>query len=410
MSKIIYRAAFIAVFVLFIGCATQEPAPSAPEKKQDAAVAEADAQAALAAMDSMFAGQSAATGTAAAPQAQSPTRPASTPQAPAVAPVVTSATQPGWVEDPYVLYSKNQYVAVVGHGDDRNSAERDALVKLTAFFGQSIQSELQSISGYYETVRNGASFVSSNNSVQEIIRTSTNMDSLMGAEIKNIWTAGSTTLYYALAAMEKSTAGSLYSDIVLSNTRLINTLLDIPENEKASLDAYSRYRVAAVLADTNRIYMDVLSIVGNNSTGLNAVDIKTGNDYRLESTNIIKTIPIAITVTEDKADRIKGAFAASLNQQGFRSGGNNSRYVLKVDVTLSEVVLQPPNKYSRIEVNARLVDTADDATLVPWNFNGREGHVNLAEAENRAIRFAENKIKDEYGTVLQNYLSTLLPN
>jgi hypothetical protein len=394
---------------MLVGCATQEPAAPAPApQKQDAAAAEADAQAALAAMDSMFTSQPAGSGTQT--PAQSPQQPASPPVS--SVPVVTSATQPGWIDDPYVLYDKNEYVALVGHGNTRDNAERDALVKLTAFFGQSIQSELQSVSSYYEIIKNGAKSVSKNDSVQEIIRTSTNMDSLIGAEVKNIWTDSKTTIYYALAVMEKSTAGTLYSDMVLSNLRLINTLLDIKDDEKASLDAYSRYRIAAVLADTNKIYMDVLSIVGTNNTGLNPVDIKIGNDYRLEATNIIKAIPIAITVTEDKADRIKGAFATSLNQQGFRSGGTNSRYVLKVDVNFSEVILQQQsqNRFSRIEVNARLVDTADDAILLPWNFDGREGHVNLDEAENRAIRFAENKIRNEYGTVLQNYLSTLLPD
>jgi hypothetical protein len=405
-----YRIVLTAVFVIVVaGCATQEPGPPAPapQKKQDAAAAEADAQTALNNMDNIFAGKSTGSSTVSTAPAQ---QPAQTPPPAQSVPVVTSATQPGWTEDPYILYNKNQYVAVVGHGSDRNSAERDALVKLTAFFGQSIQSELQSISGYYETMKNGAKSVSSNDSVQEIIKTSTNLDSLLGAEIKNIWSDTAKTLYYALAVMEKETAGTLYSALILSNLRLIDTLLSIPESEKDSLDAYSRYRIAALLADTNKIYGDVLSIVGNKDTDLNSVDMKTGNDYRLEATNIIKTIPIAISVTGDKADRVKAAFATSLNQQGFRSGGTNSRYVLKVDVALSEVALQPPNKFARIEINARLTDTADDAILLPWNFNGREGHVNLAEAENRAISFAEDKIKGEYGTVLQNYLSTLLPD
>jgi hypothetical protein len=48
--------------------------------------------------------------------------------------------------------------------------------------------------------------------------------------------------------------------------------------------------------------------------------------------------------------------------------------------------------------------------LLPFNINGREGHLNLPEAENRAVAAAEKKINEGYGTVLSDYLSTLLPN
>jgi hypothetical protein len=393
------------IVLLLVGCATQSATvsqsdPAVEQKKRDAAEAETAAAEALAAMNGTP--SSSRVSSSAPATAQQPTV-ASSP------PVTSSGVQPAWVSDPYSVYDKKDYVAAIGYGNDRGSAEQRALISLTAVFGQSIAGELRSISNYYETVRsNGTVNTSQNDSIQEIFKTSTKMDSLIGAEVKNIWYDG-TSLYYAVAAMERSMTSTLYSDMIQTNLTLIDNLLVMSETEKYSLDGYSRYQVGAILADTNKVYMDVLTIVGSNDAGFALENVKTGDYYRLEASNITKNIPIAIVVNGDRADRIKGAFASAINKQGFRSGGTNSRYVLKVDVFLSEVTLQPPNKYARIEVNARLTDTNDDSILFPYNFNNREGHVNLAEAENRAIRVAEEKINAEYTTEIQKCLATLLP-
>jgi hypothetical protein len=138
--------------------------------------------------------------------------------------------------------------------------------------------------------------------------------------------------------------------------------------------------------------------------------MKKGDDYRIEAVNITKNIPISVRVDNDRSDRIRGAFASVVGGAGFRSGGNNTRYVLNVTLALSEVQLpNQPNKFARYVVDANLTDTAEGTVLLPFTINGREGHNNLPEAENRAVAAAEREIKKEYGEILSKYLSTLLP-
>ncbi|MDR1100498.1 MAG: LPP20 family lipoprotein [Treponema sp.] len=319
-----------------------------------------------------------------------------------------SRGEPGWVAAPYSVYGEREYIAASGHGADRNSAEKNALAALTAVFGQSIQADLKLMSSYSEAVKNGVVDVSENNSLQEAINTSTEMDSLVGAEIKDAWYDG-TSVYYAVAVMERGKTSVLYTDMVKSNERIIQELVTIPNAELYTLDAFSRYQLAATIADANRVYVNVLSVVGN-SGGIVPGDLKKGDDYRLDAVNITKKIPIAVRVNGDRSDRIRGAFASVISTAGFISGGNNSRYVLNVDLSLSEVQLpNQNNKFARYVVDANLTDTAEGMVLLPFNINGREGHLNLSEAENRAVAAAEKKIKDGYGKILSDYLSTLLP-
>ena len=66
------------------------------------------------------------------------------------------------------------------------------------------------------------------------------------------------------------------------------------------------------------------------------------------------------------------------------------------------------NKFVRFQLNGGLTDTTGgNSVLVSYDSSGREGHLTIPEAEQRAIRAAENKIPGEFEAVLKNYLSSL---
>jgi hypothetical protein len=138
--------------------------------------------------------------------------------------------------------------------------------------------------------------------------------------------------------------------------------------------------------------------------------LKSGDEYRLEALNIIKAIPIGISVQNDKAGRIQGAFARALSGLGFLSGGNNSPYLLEVNVIAAPAVFpNNPNKYTRIDLKADLKDIKAGTVLLPYNYNTREGGATQEEADNHVYAVTEQKINGEYAALLNNYLSRLLP-
>ena len=314
---------------------------------------------------------------------------------------------PDWVRDPYKKVDQQSNVAAVGTGNSRQTAEKDALGKLVAIFGQSIRVDERISTSYQEAFRSGAAASwTENTSVSSDIATSAGMDSLIGAEIGDTWDNGKD--YYAVAVLNKTKALQVYSNMIRSNQAMIENLVNMPAADKNSLDGFARYQFAAVIADVTITYGNLLSHIGAPAL---AQGLKSGDEYRLEAQNIVKAIPVAVTVTNDKSGRIQGAFAKSLAELGFRSGGGNSRYALAVEVTVSPVDL--PNSqnyiYARIELSANLTDTTLGAVLLPYNFNNREGHRSLSEAENRLFLTAEKKINEEYAKLLNNYLSQLLP-
>jgi hypothetical protein len=318
--------------------------------------------------------------------------------------VNSGKTKPGWVDSPDAVYDRNSYVAGVGTGKDRVSAEQNAFAALSSIFRQSLRAEQAISVSYQEAVKNGVTAGwTENTSVESAIKTSTAME-LVGAEIRDVWNDGGT--FYAVAVMEKTQTARLYTQMIQDNRRIIDALVSIPASGRNSLDSLARFQFAAAIAEANQVFANVLSVIG----AAGPAGLKLPGDYRLEASNIIKNIPVSVNVENDRDGRIRGAFASALSSAGFRTGGNNSRYQLRARISLAEAQMpSQANKFVRYSLDGNLVDTSTAEILFPYSILGREGHPILSEAEARSIRAAENKIREEYAEVLSAYLSQLIP-
>jgi len=319
----------------------------------------------------------------------------------------TGRNKPAWVDAVDSVYGKAQYVAAVGYAADRTMAEKNALANLVAFFGQSIQADQTITNTYQEAIKNGVTAGWTDSiAMQNTIRTSASMDTLVGAEIREVWLDSRSNTHYAAAVMEKAQAAQLYTEMISANQNIISNLLNMTPATKNSFEGFSRYQFAATIADVNITYGNLLRLID----AAVPAGLVQGTEYRLEAQNITKSIPVGVVVTNDKSGRIQGAFAKALSDLGYISGGNNSRYVLRVDITVAPVELAGNvNKFARMELSANLTDTSVGTVLLPYNFNNREGHTSLAEAENRTYSAAERKINEEYAKLLGDYIARMLP-
>ncbi|MCL2441653.1 MAG: LPP20 family lipoprotein [Treponema sp.] len=313
---------------------------------------------------------------------------------------------PDWVNDVYSVFNRSRYVAATGFARDRATAEGNALAALTAYFGQTVQVERTAATSYQQAIVNGVmdGWVDSAE-MRTNIRTTSSFDNLMGAEIREVWFDSRGT-YYAVAVLEKAKGIQIYNDLIRANLNIINNLVTMTNAQKNSLDGFIRFWFASAVADVNAAYRNIVVLLD----GTAPANIISGDVYRLEAQNIIKTIPVNIRVNNDRNGRIYGAFARRFADWGIEASTVNSRYVLDVDVTLSPVDLpNNPNIFVRIELAANLRDTNQNLALIPYTFNSREGHTSMAEAENRAIAAAERNINEVFAVLLSDYLSKLMP-
>ena len=325
-------------------------------------------------------------------------------------PSSVSGGKPAWVDNINSVYNRTQYVAAVGYASDRQMAERSALANLSAYFGQSIQSDQTIRNTYYEAARSGAMtqwFDSTE--VDYTIRTTSSMDNLIGAEIRETWFDEKSRTYYAAAVMDRQRTIQVYTNLISANLKIINNLTGAAREEGNTFEAVSRYRFAGVVADINTDYVNILNVLGAQSPA----GVTTGDQYRLEALNVTKAIPVGIIVTGDRSARIQNAFAKIFNELGFRTGAGGSRYVLYADVIITNPEYpDTPYQWAQMDLNASLTDTAGtgaSAVLLPFVFSVRDGHNTVSLAENRAFLSAEQKIDSEYRELLSSYMDQLFP-
>ena len=318
-----------------------------------------------------------------------------------------SEPAPEWVSDPYTRFNRQLYLAAVGSGNSRAVAERDAIGRLVSIFGQSIQVDQRVAESYWEAVGSGAAASwTQTTTIDSAIVTSARMDTLIGAEIGDVWEDGRGNSF-AVAVLNIPRTRQIYSQMLRANLEIIDGLTGMPPAQRNSIDGLSRYQFAAVIADMNVSHGAVLSVIGAPHY---AQGLRSGDDFRRQANEIARGIPVGINVRGDMAGRIESAFAGVFSGLGFNTGGANPRYLLDVDV-INQPVDQARQDvaFTRLEVTANFIDTSNGTTLLPFNFNLREGHRNLSEANNRAFASAERRISNEYRDILSAYMSRLNP-
>ena len=318
--------------------------------------------------------------------------------------------RPLWVDNPDAAYPRARFVTAVGHGSTRALAERDALARIVGVFGQAVQAELSTVVTFSEAVRDGVIQVTEDTDVQNAITTSAQMDTLVGAEIGGTWHDPANALYHAVAVMEKERTSILYADLIRSNELVIQDLVNMTPQERNSLDGFARYRLAAVIADTNRAYANVLTIVGD-TRGINPAEMRQGHDFRIAASNVLREIPIGVIVNGDRHGRIRHAFTTLVAASGFRIGPDNSRYVIRVSYNVNPLDLPgQPNQFVRFELITTFEDTAGGSAVLFAHpaMVGREGHLSVSEAEERAIRTVERRIQTEFDPAFRAFFADLI--
>jgi len=315
-------------------------------------------------------------------------------------------TEPNWVKDPYAAYSRDRYLAARGFASTQGEAEKKALAALVSIFGVSVQSNWEGINTYHEAASNNVITFSENTSINEAIRTAASMDTLIGAEIGNIWDNARGTVY-ALAYIERKKAIAVYSEMIRINQINIENLTALNDSEKNTFDGYARYKLAALIAELNSQYAAVIVQSGGSTVPLN---MTSAGSLNIEAENIIKNITVAVNVKGDKNNRIKDAFSKIISAEGIRTQGNAPVYTLDINVNLDEVVIANSNyKWYSLTLNANLIENKSHAELLPYNYSDRAGHTSLAGAENTAFILMERDINDKYKNTFKEYLAGLFP-
>lgn len=315
--------------------------------------------------------------------------------------------EPDWVNGLPASYPEKDYLFASGHGNDRRSAELDAVGELVALFGQNINSASTSSNRMELAQKDGLVATASASSLDQTIFRDVNQNDIVAVDIPEFYESKKDGKYYALAVMSRAKGTQLYSAMIEKNQNQISSIINqiYSEKEPNTLQNYSRLDFAEEIAVVNESYLKRLLVI-------NTLAAKKYDSYyspiqiRKKKNDMATKIPICVSVTEDSDGRVAKTFQEVIGKEGFyTTAGTNERYKLLCKLHLNKNQSSDGKTFfCEYSAEASLLDTFTGETIIPMNVSGREGSPNYENAVVRSKQKVVSKIKNEFSVKFKEFL------
>jgi hypothetical protein len=319
---------------------------------------------------------------------------------------VKRGKRPDWVDGESIQYPPSQYLTGVGYAPDRKSAEDKARAEIAKIFYSKIDSRTRSYQDYLQTTSKGKARTEETVSIDEITKVST-QKVLSGVRISNVYQdTGQESLFYALAVLDRDQSAMILRDKIQELDQGIEGLQIRAEGEEDMLAKIKFLKQSIQNYVLREAYDAELRIVSRSGTGISPLIHFTEIKSRLESI-LLRDFFIGISVTGSRAGEIQEALIQGLNQQGFSISEDLTKAHVLVRGAVEIKALErgtPEWKYVQWRAHFDMVDRKGGSVFGSVSKTGRQGHVSLQQAENRAVRKIREALTTEITGKMRQYI------
>jgi len=385
-----YFLLFLGMFLIVTGCASKPPEPRIPTEKirerADRAFEDVKSEETKDKALPM-------------PSAQSDTEQRDTVQ-------VTKGKRPVWVNGDSIQYPPSKYLTGVGYDPDRKSAEDKARAEIAKIFFSKIDSRTRSYQDYLQTTSKGKSKIEETLSIEEVTKVSS-QKVLSGVRISHVYhETGTESMFYALAVLNRKQSAKILRDKIGELDRGIKGILANANRAEDMLTKVKYLKRSIQEHILREAYDAELRIVSRSGGGVSPPVSFTELKSKLESV-LLRDFLIGVAVSGSRANEIQDALVQGLNQQGFAISEDLSRANVIVRGTVKIRPLDRGTsewKYVQWRTHFDMVDKRGESVFGSVNKSGREGHLNLTQAENRAVRKIQKALTTEIAEEMKRYI------
>jgi hypothetical protein len=304
-------------------------------------------------------------------------------------PKVQKGKRPEWIDKPSAQFPTSQYLSGVGYGPARKSAENNARAEIAKIFSSTIDSRTRTYQGYVQIDGQGESNTEETLSIEEITAVST-QKVLTGVRIAHVYQEeGAHPIFYALAVLDRDQSARILQDKIQELDQDIRNLLDRAQQSGDNLERIKYLKQAIqkfILREAHDSELRIVNLAGQGILSpIHFEDIKS----RLESI-LLRGFFIGVSVSGDRSVEVRDALIEGLNQEGFTVSDDLSKANVLIRGTVVIKSLDKGTaewKYVEWRTHFELVDKKGGESSVFGSINkdGRQGHITLQQAENRAI-------------------------
>lgn len=308
--------------------------------------------------------------------------------------------RPAWVDNPALEYHALQYLSAVGIGSTRAHAEDNARANLAKIF----QTKVSSSSGYeerYQELVDSENSSFSNQTEQSATVKVLSSQTLSNVKIGPSWTDDLGRVY-ALAYLHRSSTAEIQRRMIEDNSKQIMALLTRAVESSTIWENYALLSAAEKISQTNQELLAQMRILSSDEAAL----ISLPYDAEILSAQmdaIKQKISFNVSSTDDEALPLLTQVKEVITNLGFKVS-ENAENQIRVSYQTQELNLDNPTyKYIRYQMNISVIDH-QGREMFNFSDSNREAHFSFADAKDRALRTAAEKISQDFKQKFQSYL------
>lgn len=319
---------------------------------------------------------------------------------------VKKGKRPGWVDGESIQYPSSRYLTGVGYDPDRKLAEDKARAEIAKIFMSKIDSRTKTYQDYLQITSKGKSKTEETFNIQDITRVST-QKVLSGVRISQVYQeTGARPIFYALAVLDRDQSAKILGYKIQELDQDIHQLLSRAKGEEDLLAKVKYLKQSVQKFVMREAYDTELRIVSQKGKGISSSIHFTEIKGRLESI-LLRDFLIGVSVTGSRANEVQDALVQGLNQQGFSVSADLNRVNVLVRGNVEIKPLERGTsewKYLQWRAHFDMVDKKGGSVFGSVNKTGRQGHLNLQQAENRAVRKIQKALTTEITQEMKRYI------
>ncbi len=242
-----------------------------------------------------------------------------------------SASVPKWMTDLEKAFPSEKYIRAVGEGNSQNSAKQSAIVEVSNYFNQSIDSQTQALSIFSREDY----LYSEKATINQNLNTSTNTQ-LFTLQYTNCFYDKTSNHFYICAYIERQKAWNIITEKmnllkskcqhkineVKKETEPLLKLILLNQAQNLYFNFYDLYEMALVIYPKKVPSLtESANYLQEEISNLSSIRTKTG---------------IKIKVSGDKQNRIKNKITSLLSQNKFLTNGTEENYILDAHINWNQ--------------------------------------------------------------------------
>lgn len=243
------------------------------------------------------------------------------------------ATVPEWYEHQEVVYPSDFYITAVGEGDNRESAETNALATISLYFQTTSDICNNLIKNFNEVEKGDFYSFSKSTSIQERAKITSQAEFFGVQFAKGFIVDGK---YTTLAYIDRENAFSVYEQKIKNNTSIIESLMITAEDYNNPLLGFEAAKSAKPIAELNTQLLKMARLTKKVESSYfeedNQFIQRTFSAYEISKQNRI----FYITVKNDYQGMIKRVISDLLEDEGYNISEVNGICEIPIEITVDK--------------------------------------------------------------------------